>query len=594
MIGSLALGPAHPIRLQSMTNTAAADAEATARQAMRIFDAGADLVRLGIPNREAAQCLPAIRKMLQSAGYEKPLIADIHFDPALALLVAPLVEKVRINPGNYTVFSKQTGKFTKEPSDEQYKEALSRKLSRLAATCKEYGTAIRIGTNLGSLSPRMLLRHGHTAEALVESTLEFIAALEYLGFFQMVVSLKASQPQLHVQAHVLMARRMLETGSCYPLHLGVTEAGEGMEGVIRSALGIYPLLDMGLGDTIRVSLTTAPEEEIPVARAILGQLKNRAVDTTAPAGSFSLEAFEQAAPYSTALPGTHKALLAATGSSGPDGPEQDICLVVPQTGKALKKPRPPAGSKKPGEANEPKSIPAYFTLQELLTGTPDDDGFRILLLSKPPGPRLMEQIRTLPGLIIAADADAGFPPDEIPALSASLKKMPLPPALLVKSRCAGHDRDTAAIALTALAGGFLMKGLLHGLWLDPPKDASYTDCLHMGATLLHQCGLRISQTEFISCPGCVRTSFDLFGVLKQLKELSPKVPGLKIAVMGCIVNGPGEMAGCDYGMVGMAKGKVALYRGKEMVARGIAEAEAAGELMELIRQEGKRIKGTQG
>ncbi len=437
-VGSIALGGRNPIRLQSMTNTSAADAEATIQQSIRIFEAGADYVRIATPDIHSVRQLSYIRKALRAAGFPNPLIADIHYQPGLALHAAPLVDKIRINPGNYT---DRPGGSQKQWTENEYAhdlEKLASSLAPLIAVCKEHGTAIRIGTNLGSLSQRITFRHGHSPEAMVQSTLEFLSIFEHLSFYNTVVSLKASNPVIMIQAYRLMAERMLETGMNYPMHLGVTEAGFGLDGRIKSALGIGTLLKMGIGDTVRVSLTEDPELEIPVAAKIVDYAQSQ----------HSTEVFIKK-NYATSCEETLMVMAAI------------------------------------------------------------DFGDRLLF-------------KEIDGLLI-----------EAPGIQNKKKLRDIEEALMQATR------------------------------------------------------RRITKTEFIACPSCARTSYDIQGVLNDLQSQAGHIPGLTIAVMGCVVNGPGEMADADYGLMGAAKGLLWIYKGNQVVKKNIPPASAASELLKILKNEGR-------
>lgn len=443
------MGGDNPVRLQSMTNTSVTDVKSTVRQAIRIFEAGADYVRLAIPDSNSARFLPAIRKSLQESGFRNPLIADIHYQPELALQVAPLVEKIRINPGNYTDRPKNIRGKWNDAAYSQDIEKLRNKLIPLIAMCKEYGTAIRIGTNMGSLSERITYRYGHTPEAMVQSTIELLGIFEELSFYKTVVSLKASNPLIMIQANRLMAERMLETGMNYPIHLGVTEAGSGMDGRIKSALGIGSLLKTGIGDTVRVSLTEDPENEIPVAAKIVDYARFSHQNTTS-AREDSLE-----------------------GSS--------------------------------------------MTNKKYITDS-------------------------LENLMVMATVDFGD-------------------SLLFKK--------------------------IDDIHIEAPNIHDAIQLENMKDALMQATGRRISRTEFIACPSCARTSFDIQKVLHDLQQQLGNLPGLKIAVMGCVVNGPGEMADADFGLMGGAKGLLWLYKGKQLIKKNIDPAFAADELLQAIQDSEK-------
>ncbi len=489
-IGTKALGGNNPVRLQSMTNTPVADIKATIEQAIRIFEAGADYVRIATPDLQSVRQLPAIKKALYAAGFTNPLIADIHYQPELALEAAPLVEKIRINPGNY-VDRPKTGQTYW--SDQEYVldlERLKQKLSPLIKVCKEYGTAIRIGTNLGSLSQRIIYRYGHTPEAMVQSTLEFLCIFEELSFFNTVVSLKASNPAFMIQAYRLMAERMSEKGMSYPMHLGVTEAGSGMDGRIKSALGIGTLLKEGIGDTIRVSLTEDPEHEIPVAKAIIAY------------------ALSMQPPQKT--------------------PSHDI-----------------------DNSNDPHE-PMISHAENMMDNETTVDATSLA--------STQEKKRT-----------------------ASSEQ----PERIGRKLYTTEDADSLMIMTAIDFGEKLLFKEIDDVVIEAPKIKEPGLVHHLQESLMQATGRRVTKTEFIACPGCARTSYDIQSVLRDIQERAGNIPGLKIAVMGCVVNGPGEMADADYGLMGTAKGLLWLYKGSQVVRKNIQPEMAASELLQLLKDAGR-------
>ncbi len=449
-VGNLVLGGKHPVRIQSMVNTNTLDAQATVKQVLQLARAGCEMVRITAPGVREAEHLAVIKNELHIKGCRIPLIADIHFNPKAAEVAARFVAKVRINPGNYVDRRRGKTAYTEKEYDREM-ERIAERLYPLLRICRENGTAVRIGTNHGSLSERILFRYGNTAEGMVESAMEFVQICQDFGFRQLVLSLKSSRVAVMLEANRLLAERLIQSGNYFPLHLGVTEAGSGEEARIKSAAGIGSLLAMGIGDTIRVSLAEDPVAEIPVARKLVELYGKKQGIVTAP---------------------------------------------VVRTGKGRT-----AVLKYPGIPDE-----------ELLIRPAVD--FALLLQEK--------KVRDL-------QIDNGPVSDE--------------------NRLEG-----------------LRKNILQAL------------------------GLRRFKTEFIACPSCGRTRFDLMETLETVKQRTSHLKGLSIAVMGCIVNGPGEMAGADYGYVGMGPGKVTLYKGEKAVVKNIAADQAVEALIDLIRKEGDRAE----
>ncbi|MDR0815171.1 MAG: (E)-4-hydroxy-3-methylbut-2-enyl-diphosphate synthase [Bacteroidales bacterium] len=461
-IGGVFLGSEYPVRLQSMVNTDTMNTKATVAQAIRIVEAGGDYVRITAPGVREAEQLAVIKKELNRRGYRVPLIADIHFNPKAAETAARLVEKVRINPGNY--FDKRTI-MPQEYSESEYTAELERMHERilpLIAICKEYGTAVRIGSNHGSLSNRIVHRYGDAPKGMVESVMEFLRIFEAEQFRQVVISMKASNVRVMIDATRLLVAQMEQEQMNYPVHLGVTEAGDGEDGRIKSALGIGTLLLDGIGDTIRVSLTEAPENELPVAKKIV-QYVNRKANPIFPTGETEGE------------------------------------IVWKQ------------------------------------------ENFR---------------------------SSAGKP------------------VVVLKREYQDTDAEDVCVKAACDFGAHLLNGIGDGILvatpaLNPPEKGT-----EIALALLQACRLRMSKTEYISCPSCGRTLFDLQTTVARIKEKTSHLKGLKIAVMGCIVNGPGEMADADYGYVGAGEGKVTLYRRREVMKSNIPEGNAVEELINLIKNNG--------
>ncbi len=553
-----------------MTNTPVNDLKATLGQAIRIFEAGADYVRISTPNKESVSLLEKIRIELKQAGFDQPLVADIHFRPELALMAARVVEKVRINPGNYSGIPR---KGQTEWTDSEYAadlEAIRRNLKPLVTVCREYGTAIRIGTNAGSLSPRIVSRYGNTPEGLVQSTIEFLGIFKDLGYYQTVVSLKASNPLIMIRSYILMAGRMLNEGMCYPLHVGVTEAGEGRSGRVKSALGICTLLKEGIGDTIRVSLSEPPEDEIPIAIKMAAPFQEAFQKIPSKGAMYKTPVFEWSQEPPPPMPGRHKAIV--------------IANALAQTGVEAKN---KVEVFEPMVADNNLNVKKEFRLfnqNESFTNqlkVPDE--FSFVLHSQQNEKEIFGSLNKIRQPVILIEG----PENELYVKTKHLQKQltarKIKAAIIARLPQMGSDEDSVAISLCTSLGKLLLERKLHGIWAKAPQLPERQTIVELGFALLQATGLRITQTEFISCPTCARTSFDLQAVLKHVKEKTAHLPGIKIAVMGCVVNGPGEMADADFGLIGTGPGKVSIYRGSKAVLKNIDQSQAADTLLELIK-----------
>ncbi len=607
-VGDRPLGGNNPIRLQSMTNTPASDIDSTVDQCIRIIEAGADYVRISTPNLKSAHEILSVKKKLRIAGFTHPLVADVHFNPEVALIAARHVEKIRINPGNYTgAVSKRKVSF----SDQETEEILERtrnKIKPLVDVCKENGTALRIGTNMGSLSPRIIAQYGNTPAAMVASTLEFLEIFRSLDFHQLVISLKTSKPLTMVQAYEEMVEKMLELGMDYPLHVGITEAGERENGRIKSALGICTLLNKGIGDTVRVSLTEKPENEIPFAKKLTSvyqipfakkrnkesyKLRKLAISNNElyPLGDKRRAVVIEDAYPEKILKEKNKInidpnLLYKEKDSLNPVTETDI-FFIKNTSEADKN---LSGNfllptKNPSLVGNEKKVVLCNNLDGLSSESaknsniwikvpcPPDDSITKHLKEKRPGTILIdlngcENITSLENLINFCHEE------KIPAV---LKKV-----------IHTSDVDELICNIAILAGEYLLEKKIHGLWISSPSLKDKTTEICYG--FLQSAGVRITKTEFISCPTCARTSYDLEKVLKDIRQHTSAIPGLKIAVMGCVVNGPGEMADADFGFVGAGNGKIHLYKGKSPIRKNVSPDNAARVLMKVLEENGYMIK----
>ncbi|NOZ09318.1 MAG: (E)-4-hydroxy-3-methylbut-2-enyl-diphosphate synthase [FCB group bacterium] len=605
-IGDVPMGGGNPIRIQSMTTTNTMDVTGTVEQSIRMIRAGCEYVRITAPGINEAKNLAVIRQTLNNRGYAVPLIADIHYTPKAAEIAARIVEKVRINPGNYHD-RKQKGLV--EYSDSQNAaefEKIYQKFSPLVKICKEYGTALRIGTNHGSLSQRIMSRFGDTPLGMVESALEYIRICEDLNFYKIVLSMKSSNPLVMVQAYRLLVRRMLAENMNYPLHLGVTEAGEGIEGRIKSAVGIGTLLEDGLGDTIRVSLTEEPEREIPVAKQIVRRYHER----RSPAGSTEtqiarenpFEAIDRRSPSIENIGGDHPPVVIQTApkllndsvitqlgfrKTGEDWIPQTIhadylycgddvgAVALPDTLGLINNPKQLAGH------DSKKAVTGVLlTRAEYRSGEIPADMPIFLQVNAEEIPACLEEIDT--GAIIVLTSHERYPLHQLRTAIFELGQHNIKNPVVIKNDYHDLQDSDFLISSSIDLGALLVDGLCDGVWIERPGEFA----LDVVFTILQAARARITKTDFISCPSCGRTLFDLQETSARIRERTGHLKGLKIAIMGCIVNGPGEMADADYGYVGTGKGRVSLYRGKTAIKKNLATEVAVDELLDLIRSDG--------
>ncbi len=523
-VGATPMGGFHPIRVQSMNNTSTMDTEASVAQALRIAEAGGEYVRLTTQGVREAENMRLINAGVRAAGCNVPLVADVHFNPRVADVAALYCEKVRINPGNY-VDAARTFKYL-EYTDEEYQAELRKIEERFVPflnICREHGTAIRIGVNHGSLSDRIMSRYGDTPEGIVESCMEFLRICVRENFPNVVISIKASNTVVMVRSVRLLATRMTEESMTFPLHLGVTEAGEGEDGRIKSAVGIGALLMDGMGDTIRVSLSEAPEKEIPVALDIVNYVTTIRKDADLP-----IPADVQIPSWYNWLNPTRRPST-RVGDIG-DGQVPVVLTHIPVDGTVVLNP---------------------FIFDEktadFLRRHPD-----VVVISRPRTRNALGEHRAL----IFALGNLGLQN----------------PVLLYH-----EDTDPVHSAIE-----------LGVLFIDQMADGIIIPDEQLGLSILQAARVRFTKTEYISCPGCGRTLYDLEGTIARIKAATSHLTGTKIAIMGCIVNGPGEMADADYGYVGAARGKISLYKGKECVERNIPQDEAVDRLLQFIETDRKK------
>ena len=609
-IGTLQLGGGNPIRVQSMTTTDTMDTEGSVAQSIRMIDAGCELVRLTAPSKNEAENLQIIKDALVARGYNTPLVADIHFTPNAAEIAAKIVEKVRVNPGNYA----DKKKFEEiDYTDDSYQAELDRieeKFTPLVLLCKAHGTAMRIGTNHGSLSDRILSRYGDTPEGMVESAFEFIRICEKHRFDQLVISMKASNTLVMVQAYRLLMAKMLENGVVYPLHLGVTEAGDGEDGRIKSAVGIGALLEDGLGDTIRVSLTEAPEAEIPVAQKLIAKYNDyQAFDFERPQHQLNYSPFlynkrESSTCHNIGGKNTPIVLadLSFVEAIKPAhffgfGYQYSIPLdkwnIQDQAADYVYIGSNALDFEVPGTlgiimdfelwqaAFSQKAGYYPLVLEEQLSEVAPD---QICFLPLEAEDAIPHELADKPNACIILNTKYSNKTQLYRRFFLELQEKKFQNTVILSYQYETAELESFQLFAGADAGALLIDGFGDGIWLNADLGAQYINSTAFG--ILQATRTRISKTEYISCPSCGRTLFDLQETTAKIRQRTAHLKGLKIGIMGCIVNGPGEMADADYGYVGTGPGKINLYKEKTIVKRNIEELQAVEALVELIKEYG--------
>lgn len=633
-IGDIPMGGDFPIRIQSMTTVDTMDTIGSVEQTIRMVDAGCEYVRITAPSIKEAENLALIKKELRQRGYHVPLVADIHFTPNAAEVAARIVEKVRVNPGNYA----DKKKFDQiDYTDAAYQSELERiykKFAPLVGICKEYGTAMRIGTNHGSLSDRIMSRYGDTPEGMVESAMEFIRICEDLSYYNLVVSMKSSNPQVMVQAYRLLVKRMVAENMNYPLHLGVTEAGDGEDGRIKSAVGIGTLLEDGLGDTVRVSLTEEPEYEAPVALALVKRYKNRSsliASENSPIVVLSDEV--KTTPYvaqevNTFIGGSMvPRVIVDISDKNLKDPfilkdvgyrydvlndkyhmgDQSVDFVF--LGDVLPSFTMPANLKQLYnystwlQLSDKTNIHPVYSLAEYNSAIIKDPVMNLVRISNDDlDTETFAQLENNPSIVFVLETSRAHGMADQRQFFANIQVLGLAnPVILKRSYPAyefsGPTGDMMSVEepISKLQlysatdfGALLIDGLGSGIWLDAPAIAT-SNIASISFGILQATRSRISKTEYISCPSCGRTLFDLQETTQMIRSRTNHLKGLKIGIMGCIVNGPGEMADADYGYVGAGPDKITLYRGKEVVKRNVSATNALDELIDIIKNDGKWI-----
>ena len=592
-VGDTPMGGSNPIRLQSMTTIPTADTEACVEQAERIIAAGGEYVRLTTQGVREAENLQNISCRLRHDGFTTPIVADVHFNARVADVAALYADKVRINPGNY-VDPARTFRHI-EYSDGEYAAELRRIEERLVPflqICRQHGRAVRIGVNHGSLSDRIMSRYGDTPQGIVESCMEFLRICRKVDFNDVVISIKASNTRVMVGSMRLLVQQMDKEGMRYPLHLGVTEAGEGEDGRIKSAVGIGALLVDGIGDTVRVSLSEDPEAEIPVARALVDYVSLRSGHEKIIADASPLFHWLHPERRATrrvediggdALPIVIADLSAAGGGTNADyvyaGDNADNSVANGQRLIVDAKSYRGADNTFPlFRANEVDNIEDCKARLKFLIIDYNDIT-----------PAVIECLRTNEDTVVISSTHHENRTGANRALVHALMNAGLlnPVVFRQTYRHSRNEKESLQIEAAVDMSALMMDGLTDGLWISNEGDIPARDVVDTSFAILQAARLRTTKTEYISCPGCGRTLYDLRSTIARIKAATSGMTGLKIAVMGCIVNGPGEMADADYGYVGAGRGRVSLYRKKVCVAKNIPEEEAVDRLLELINNENK-------
>ena len=611
-VGDLALGGDAPIRIQSMTTADTLDVKKTVDESIRMVDAGSELVRITAPSKKEAEALGSIAKALEVANKHVPLVADIHFTPNAAEVAADHVEKIRVNPGNYA----DKKKFEEiDYTDESYAAELDRietRFTPLVLKCKRLGRAMRIGTNHGSLSDRILSRYGDTPMGMVESALEFLRICRKHDYHEIVISMKASNPQVMVQAYRLLVARMDAEGMNYPLHLGVTEAGDGEDGRIKSAIGIGALLEDGLGDTIRVSLTEAPEAELPVARKLVDRYAQRGHSPTMDAMPLSFDPFNHArrvAQEVLNIGGRNVPVVVHDLSTGDITPARlfgcgyrysvpldkwnldDFACDYIYSGNREIEFELPGTLGVIQDAADWRGAKRHYPLWSAATWNPEANSDVHFIQAKKADltEAFVSRLKGRKDIVLALETSSAHAMADLRGCCMQLDQMKCDVPVLLTRKLDDLDDESFQLFASVDLGAPLLDGFGDGIWMAG-NQASLQLRNSTAFGILQATRTRISKTEYISCPSCGRTLFDLQETTAKIRSVTSHLKGGKIGIMGCIVNGPGEMADAVYGYVGTGPGKIPLYKEKEVVERNVPEDRAVEALVDLIRSHGDWVE----
>jgi len=566
-IGNIRIGGENPVLVQSMCNTSTQDTKATVDQCIRILEAGAGMVRMTVRNKAEAGNLKNIKEELNSRGFHAPLSADVHFSPSTALEAAQYADKVRINPGNFA------------------SEDIEKPLLELLETCRRHKTALRIGVNHGSLSERIMQKFGDSPPGMVESALEYLRILHREDFENVVVSLKSSNTRIMIQSNRLLARKMSDENMDWPIHLGVTDAGAGEDGRMRSAVGIGTLLREGIGDTIRVSLTESPENEIPVAQMILNLVYEQQIPSGEPVPVGPEQYLRRQSIQLSNIGGGQSPVILGPPDSRDAKPDylvlgdHELLKELPEMAYMIINSEQWQKDEFPKE----KFFP-LFTMGEFLATENASTRMNFVMIT---GGDLSGAQKSLPRpdfpavLVYLLNTDSPWEKGISRLLSSGGLRLPL----IIRAAYKDVDEELFGIRTATELAHFFIDGYADGLWIYNPFIAR-SNLASAGFKLLQACRSRMTETEYIACPSCGRTLFNIEDRLKEIQGATAHLKKLKIAVMGCIVNGPGEMADADYGYVGAGPGKVSLYKGRECIEKNIPETEALDKMIHMIKESG--------
>ena len=587
-VGGTPMGSDFPIRVQSMTNTSTDDVKASTEQCLSLAKAGAEYVRLTAQGVREAEAIGRIRSLLRSEGCMVPLVADIHFNPRAAFAAAQVTDKVRINPGNFVDPARQFKSLSY--TDQEYAHELQRIHDALVPfidICRQHGTAVRLGVNHGSLSDRIMSRYGNTAAGMVESVMEFLRVFVEQRFMNVVISMKASNVVVMVEAVRRLVAAMDAEDMHFPLHLGVTEAGFGDDGRVKSAVGIGALMSEGLGDTIRVSLSEAPEAEVPVARKLVGYITSRE-------GHAHIDG-HLSRGYDPICPARHASAVAGGLVGGRKQPVV-VASCSPSDVKQAAKPDFYYSTDGHGDGGKHRYIvpaEAYCGSEgtyPLFTTSNWDDTcpapLKWLAVKADTPADSLSWLKGRTDVALVVDPANVNVPGSWQAMLHALADAGIDCPSVLRASYADTDTEWLQVKAGADFGAALLNGWADGLWLETPNYANHDAVAGIEFAILQSARLRMSKTEFISCPSCGRTMFDLMTTVAKVKAATSHLTHLKIGVMGCVVNGPGEMADADYGYVGAAAGRISLYKGKQCIEKNIPEAEAIPRLVALIKANG--------
>lgn len=615
MVGDVSIGANNPIRVQSMTTTDTMDTEGTVEQSIRMIKAGCELVRITAPSIKEAKNLGLIKKSLKVKGFSVPLIADIHFTPNAAEVAAGIVEKVRINPGNFA----DRKKFEViEYSNQGYEDELiriSERFSPLVKICKNNGTAMRIGTNHGSLSDRILSKYGDTPLGMVESAMEFLRICEYWNYYDIILSMKASNTQVMVQAYRLLINKMAKENMCYPLHLGVTEAGDGEDGRIKSAVGIGTLLEDGIGDTIRVSLTEDPEAEIPVAKflaqryddlesSIFSNIKTKIPydpyfhsrrrttqvhhigGDNVPRVFCDLSKFDEITPESLAPLGY---LYSQDKDKWHISDQAADYFFIGKNKIDFELPGLLSGIQHHSKWEESAGVFPLFDIKSYKNATKKSKILNFLSIKeKTFSNELKSLLESDNTITLVVDHNQKHSLKSQRNFIIDMINQSIASPVIVWKNYASTSNSEFQLSSAIDIGSLMIDGLIDGMNINYLSDRSLSNQTSFG--ILQASRLRISKTEYISCPSCGRTLFDLQSTTNEIRSVTDHLKGIKIGIMGCIVNGPGEMADADYGYVGTGVGNISLYKGQTVVSKNIPTENAVDALISLIKDNGDWVE----